>query len=38
MNKTQTAHLAERLDGIPISALNPVTLSGLRKAMEDVIF
>jgi GTP-binding protein HflX len=38
MNKTQTAHLAERLGGIPISALNPITLSGLRKAMEDIIF
>jgi len=38
MNKTQTAQLAERLGGIPISALNPITLSGLRKAMEDVIF
>jgi GTP-binding protein HflX len=38
LNKTRTAHLAERLGGIPISALNPATLSGLRKAMEDIIF
>ena len=38
MNRIQTAHLAERLGGIPISALNPITLSGLRKAVEDIIF
>jgi len=38
LNKIQTAHFAERLGGTPISALNPITLSGLRKAMEDIIF
>jgi len=38
MNGDQTARLAERLGGIPLSALNPVTLSPLRKAIEDTIF
>ncbi len=38
MDRIQTTHLAERLGGTPISALNPATLSGLRKAMEDIIF
>ena len=38
LDEIQTARLAERLGGIPISAINPTTLSGLRKAMEDVIF
>jgi GTP-binding protein HflX len=37
LNEIQTARLAKRLGGIPISAINSPTLSGLRTAMEDVI-
>jgi GTP-binding protein HflX len=38
LNKTQTTCFAKRLGGIPISAINSSTLSGLRRTMEDVIF
>jgi 50S ribosomal subunit-associated GTPase HflX len=38
LNGVQTARLAKKLDGIPISALNPSTLSELKKAMADIIF
>jgi GTP-binding protein HflX len=37
MDRIQTTHVAERFGGTPISALNPATLSGLKKAMGDVI-
>lgn len=40
-DKISTAHttlFAEKLDGIPISAINPSTLSELKKAMVDIIF
>ena len=38
LNKIQTANLCKKLSGIPVSAPNPSTLSGLRKAMADIIF
>jgi len=38
LNKFQTARLAKKLDGIPISALNPSTLPKLKKAVADIIF
>jgi len=38
LDEIQAVCLAKRLGGIPISAINPTTLSGLRRAMEDVIF
>jgi GTP-binding protein HflX len=38
LSGSEAARLAQRLDGIPISAINQSTLPGLRKAMEDAIF
>lgn len=38
LNEAQTAPFAKRLDGVLISALNPATLSGLKRAMEAIIF
>ena len=38
LDSNQIDHLARNLDGIPISALNPSTLSRLRETMEDIIF
>ena len=38
LDEAQTARFAKRLGGAPISALNPATLSGLRRAMEGIIF
>jgi len=38
MNKIQAVHLVKNLNGIPISALNPSTLSELREAMGGIIF
>ncbi len=38
LNRSQTNHIAKRLGGIPISALNSSTLSELIKAIEDITF
>jgi GTP-binding protein HflX len=38
MDSDHAARLARSLDGIPISALNPSTLTMLRETMKDIIF
>jgi GTP-binding protein HflX len=38
LDSNQIAYLVRNLDGIPISAVNPSTLSRLREKMEDIIF
>jgi len=38
LDGAQIAHLAKSIGGIPISALNPATLSELRKEVEPMIF
>jgi GTP-binding protein HflX len=38
LNDDQVARIARGLDGIPISALNPFTLSRLRQTVERIIF
>jgi GTP-binding protein HflX len=38
LDEDQTARIAQGLNGIPISALNPFTLSRLRQTVERIIF